>query len=248
VLNIIAILAKTVLLIFAVIFCGDISSAQDNIDEWGIGIISRTDFANKSETVNFPPGDNFIYDKPNGRVIGFINKSTEYRDPIFEAIHLEFNGNKNQKMNRADFKEINYEGGCLKYYEERDGFVRVLKYTYNSEVWISIDSLNAKGYMPLSWPEFMFKQKTFFVLPKNEIIMLKLSPDTNSQTITKLDSDRFHITITGEHKNNWFKVTVKEYSQYYLEVQSETPLIYEGWLQAIDNNGHPIIWYYTRGC
>ena len=214
----------------------------------GMGIISKADFKNASEMINFPAGDNYVFDKPNGQNIGFINKSTEYKNYIFNAIRLEIGDSIGQIMDRADFKEINYEGGCFKYYEEKDGFVRILKYTYDFEVWISIDSLKTKEYFPLSWPEFMLLKKEFLITSINEPIQLKSNPDSVSQTIIKLDSNRFLITITGEQKGNWFKVIVKEYSKHYMEVKSESPKLHEGWIEALDKKGHPSIWYYTRGC
>jgi len=249
-LNGMAIKTRTVLLLFTMIIFGNLSPAQDKIDEWGIGIISQTDFANKAETVNFPIGNTRIYDQPNGNICGIISKQAIHQDqyPNYYSLCLKINNKDSIIMNRSDLREITYEGGCLKYYEERDGFVRVLKYTYTDEVWIQVDSLQNKEFTPLTWKEFLLKKMTYFVPPRNQTIVLKISPDSSSETIIEMDSNRFLINLTGEHKDNWFKVNIKEYSRYFLEVSSETPKLYQGWIQAIDDQGHPLIWYYTRGC
>lgn len=232
----------------SLIICASPAIAQDDIDEWGLGIISRFDMPNLSEIIDFPVGSTEVYDKNNGNHIGKIIKEKQYTRHYYNVfLVIGINGDSTA-VKREDLREVTYEGTCLKYYEVKDGYVNVLRDTFDKGVWIDIEDLKKNGFAPLSWTDFLLKKKSGFFPLRGLTINLKENPSSESKTIVEMHGDVFLIEFTGEHKGGWFEVRVLRYSQHPLIADEENPAAYHGWILALDDQVHPQVWYYTRGC
>jgi hypothetical protein len=228
--------------------CAHPGVAQDDTDEWGLGIISRVDTPIKSEIIDFPVGSTKVYDEPEGSCVGEITKDEEYSPHYYNVFLVPGIKSDSSAVKREDLREVTYEGTCLKYYEVEDGYVKVLQYTFDDGVWIAIDDLKEDGFAPLSWTDYLLKKKSGFFPRKGYTLKLKENPSSGSKTIIEMQGDAFLIDFTGKYDGGWFEVQVSRFSQYYLSVNEEIPQLYFGWILVLDDRAHPVVWYYTRGC
>lgn len=225
---------------------GSSSIAQTEINEWGLGIISSIITPNKSEIINFPIGSLKVFDNPNGNQIGTIIKDKEY-DPYYYNVLLNLNTNSdNIKVKREDLREVTYEGTCLKYYDNKDGFLKILIYTHENGVWINSIKLKFNDFEPIHWQEFLVEKGKGFIPYQDRKIKLQEKPSLKSNTILEIQGRGYRIDLIGRQNGDWFEVTVNEYDLSD-EFKKNTIGTYTGWMQIVDDEKHPVIWYYTRG-
>lgn len=213
----------------------------DNIDIWGQGIISDIR-GNKGEKINFPETSIQVYNLPNGKAIGQIiykkGKTVDY-DSLFLII-----SDKKEifKITIKDLFEINFHGTCMKYYEMRNDYYKVLINLYDNGVWVDKRELKNYGFVPIDWKTFLIQaNKCYHPISLKKLLIT----DSEGNIIDTLIRNKNVIRLTNETIDDYFKVEI-----YWEGVcggcsKEKTG---EGWLKIIDENGHPKIYYYTRGC
>lgn len=213
---------------------------ENNKDLWGQGILSRIKY-NFAEMINLPDSSLNIYKKPNGQKFGELQRNSH--EQAYYNVYLSFTTNrKDIKVDIRDLIEINYEGTCLKYYDKQDGYVQCLINNYVGGIWIKIEELEKLGFKPTDWLTFLTGiEKCFFPLKATTMALY----NADGLCIDSLTRGEHVIKLTKESKN--------EYQQVVLERPNECGgcsgnQIGSGYIKAIDDNGHPRIWYYTRGC
>ena len=152
----------------------------------------------------------------------------------------------------SNFKEIGYEVWTLTYFDRVDGFLRIIDDNYN--YWLDEKEIFQKGFKIETWQNFLLENvgELLGFYANEPGLYLRESPDTNSGIITILTGDLFEIYPTTENFGSWTKVTVKKYREHPCRSNYNDPEIIElefnGWIKIVDDNGHPNVWYYPRGC
>lgn len=229
--------------------------SQNGFKDWGIGIISRSDGRNQAKTINFPRAKINLYKSPNGKKIGHI-KPVENKISDTERYHTY-----SMKLNARTFgfnsfalelKEINHEGGCLKYYKKRNGFVKVFSNIYRPGTWIKISDLEKHAYKTQDWKDFLLSRKPDNILgyyPNVPVgLNLRKTPDTKYKPIILMKGRSFEITLTGRHRGLWCEAKVVLYERSPCGGDEKILGKWNGWLKALDDSGYPNIWFFTRGC
>lgn len=234
--------------IFTLFILASFCNAQNNIDEWGLGIISNYNNANKSEIINFPIATLNIYDKPSGNAIGKISKDEEYAHHYYNVEVKLHNAKNVLKVIKDDLREISYEGTCLKFYKVKENYIQILIHSLPNGVWIKIEDLHNFKFYPVSWKEFLLSKKTGFFPKREGGINLRESPSLSSKVIVEMHGDLYNIDLTGKNIHNWFEVKVLKYDQHPCTGKYKILKELTGWIKTIDKKNHPKIWFYTRGC
>jgi hypothetical protein len=214
-------------------------SDKNNDDNWGIGIISNMKL-NESEIINFPSHDIYVYNKPNGIKIGKILKinSDEYYKIYFD----DFVNKKRLRVSLDDLVEINYEGTCLKYYEKTDNYIKCLNNLIDGGVWINTKDLKIYGFSDLDWRNFLIQtDRCYFPINNNGLLIF----DSDGNVIDTLKKNLNVLKLINAYQNGLVKVNI-----YNLDECGSCgeKLIKTGWMKIIDDNGSPLIYFYTRGC
>lgn len=228
-------------------FKSQISLIQSQIDSsWGIGIISHRE-RNMAESLNMAELPISAYDSPQGRQIGIIIRDpTSISYPHF-GFYLRLNDDEQVGIARSDYREIKYEGSCLKYYEAKQKFVKVLLHSYKNGVWVNEADLG--DFYAQNWSTFLLKKKeTFFRLQDTPLKIYK-TPAVNSPIVTSVQGTKYYIRLTENVNGNWAQVVIEEFDQPYCS-SNEQNLIknWKGWISLLSDRGNPRIWFFTRGC
>ena len=236
-------------LIFILLILISINLAEphDNSNSgWGIGIISSI-HGNRSQTTNFPDTLIPVFGFPKGNQIGFIGKDTSdpYSNPL---LFLVISANQRKMtVSWVDLKEINYEGSCLKYYEQIDDYVNVLYHTLKRGVWIKISDLRDNGYYPQDWMNFLLDQRRAYFPNVEGGLNLRKNPNIKDKPIIVLHRVPGWILLTGKVEGLWAEVEFVQYaSGDPFALNSKIANKWKGWIKAIDDKGFPNIWFYTR--
>ena len=214
--------------------------SENNKDLWGQGVLSRIK-NNLAERINLPDSSINIYKKPNGKKYGELKRNSG--ENTYYNVYLSFTTNQADiKVDIRDLIEIHYEGTCLKYYDKQDGYILCLINNYVGGIWIKIEELEKLGFRPMNWLTFLTSiDRCFYPLKATTMALY----NADGLFIDSLTRGKQVIKLTKESKN--------EYQQVVLQRPNECGgcsgnQIGSGYIKAIDENGHPLIWYYTRGC
>lgn len=204
----------------------------------------------------YSPKEGFtVYGKPNGKQIGRIKRNTISSDIQESQYSLYFWDNKDEKKEKIDLNdlaEVSYEIWSIKYIDRIDGFVRIIN--AKDEMWLSEKELNSSGFGLTSWQTFIIENTDILLgFYANEPgLNLLSSPDSDSKILKKLKGNTFDIRPTNQSQDNWTKVKVTKTKEHPCgtSLNEEDNLEYqiEGWIQLVDKDGNPNVWYYSRGC
>jgi hypothetical protein len=236
-------------LVFLIVFCWLSvlrSSAQEGpYASSGIGIIAPEKGINAMH-INFPLAEIKLYASPEQKPCGIITLKNS-----LNLIYKVFSKPLPMRVNNKDLAEIEYAGYCLKYFERRGDFVKILMNSNGKGYWLSLSELNYLHYVPLTWMDIFLKGKKFFYSQVDVGINLRTDPDPSSKKITLIKGNHYAISLSGETDGLWTAVTVGRYSTAPCKDVKSTPAPIEewtGWLKAIDDAGYPNIWFFPRGC
>ncbi len=207
-----------------------------------IGIICRSDNKYESEKTSFPDKRIDVYDAPCGSVLGTIGRVSRY------SLNLIDNNLKSIDIADADKIEIVYEGNVLKYYKEDEEYANILTYTLPEGVWIRKADLNANNFKAQSWLNYLVSSKREYHYQYNNVELRKFpNSDSASDTIASIGGDLDYISFTGKNDGFWAEVVVNRYDKHPSMEDGKIVEKLNGWIRAVDDNGKPRVWYYTRG-
>ena len=202
----------------------------------------------------YTPKDGFkVFDKPNGKEIGVLTRNINTIEETYYKIYFVDETTKNFiQIDIKNFQEVGYEVFSVKYFERKDGFIRIIDQSVN--YWLSEKEINNKNFKVLDWQEFLIEKSGRFLgfYAKDPGLNLRTNPTTNSEILKKLEGNLFQIIPTQESNGLWTKVNVKKYIKHPCaeKFNESENLEYElkGWIKIIDEKGKPNVWYYARGC
>ncbi|RNI23717.1 hypothetical protein [Rufibacter latericius] len=196
-----------------------------------------------------------VYSRPNGDKAGKLTRKVKENtgDQAPYRIYLLPNSDKAaKKLNLSLFEQIDSEVWAIKYFERKDGFVRVLDKSDN--YWISEKEIAANKFRVTEWQKFISANagKVLGFYANDPGLNLRDAPSVNGKVLKKLKGDLFEITPTTQSKGLWVKVKVKKYKEHPctsdLGKKEIVDYELEGWVKIVNDNGEPNVWYYARGC
>jgi hypothetical protein len=145
-------------------------------------------------------------------------------------------------------REIAYEIASLLVYELKDNHIKVLPADNNQKGWW-IDVADMGEQHLFSWTGFLASRNDVLWPEKFEEQPLFVGPtgDASSQPLTE---GYYELTHTGRFSDQRIEVRLVEYNADFICGGEGTPTgrHLDGWLDVIDENGQPTLWYHTRGC
>ena len=211
----------------------------DSTDIWGQGIISNS-ILDRGETINFPDSIVHIYNKPYGEIIGTIYREKGNYYNLLCEIYI----NKTiKKTNKKDNIEVSYEGQNLKFYKKDKDYYQCLIHSFDGGIWLSKVELEKFGFSMVNWETFLKKNfnKEFHPTSSDDIVLL----DSTMNVIDTLTRGENVIVLLNENYGRLTKVDIYKESFCVSGNRKKTG---SAWLEIIDKNGHPRIFFSPRGC
>jgi hypothetical protein len=163
-------------------------------------------------------------------------------------------GTERERLWRGwDLPEISYESVGLVYFEERDGFARVLEHTVPPGLWVRVADVPDGRLHP--WPELLVERQRLYVGYDGH--ELRYEPSEFSAVIVSLRDRQAHetevhqLTPTGSLSEDWGEFEVIEFDgDFYALTQMRavypTGNRWKGWLRLVNSKGLPEFWFFTR--
>ena len=163
-------------------------------------------------------------------------------------------GNESERLWRGwDFPEISYESSALAYFEERDGFARVLKHTVPPGLWVRV--VDVPGERLRRWPELFVERERLYLGYDGH--QLRYEPSESSAAMVSLRDRQIHemavhqLIPTGQLSGDWGEFEVIEFTgEFYVLAQAReafpTGNQWKGWLRLVNGDGLPEFWFFTR--
>lgn len=211
---------------------------KDSIDNWGQGIISDMDY-NSGEMLNFIDTAIEVYDKPEGNIIGKIYRVPNWR---YGLLFEDYNNSTVKKINRKDYKEVTYEGNNLKYFQEDKEFINCFIHSTNNGVWIKKEELEKHNFTSMNWKDFLIESQRMMHPPYKTAIPLF---DSTGQFKDSLNYGEFELLLIDKEINDLIKVEIYNPDDC---AGGDGKKVGNAWIELIDKNGHPTVFYYSRGC
>ena len=196
-----------------------------------------------------------VYEEPNGKIIGKLQRNVHSKNFTESENSLYLFDNEGKSKTEIDLNklpEIGYEIWSINYVERNEGFVRIIDSTLN--LWISEKEIQLAGFALTNWQTFILDNTDILLgFYANEPgINLMTEATRKSEKLKTLKGDNFDIRPTGEEKGNWNKVRVIKTKEHPCgsDLTEEENYEYriEGWIEMVDKDGNPNVWYYSRGC
>lgn len=204
-----------------------------------------------------------IYEKPNGKNIGFIvygtptnsfnNQVISNKNPMFQHAVVQFYNSAAIAIEYNLFFEEFNDCLYLTYFEEKNNFIKV--YFNNSNYgWLSIKEITKANFKLKNWIDFYGKAHMNLTTPPPPTLLpLKISPHEKANTIIMLNDDDFDIKVIGKQcENNFCYVEVIQYKKHpiYNGDYSEKNIIqkYKGWLQIVNQKNEALVRHTPNGC
>lgn len=211
--------------------------------EWGAGILVPATDRIPSETMNFPDGSVPLLDSPNAVEVGELSKKSDWSLTANTSETGEF-----EVQGRPPFVEVTYEGQCLIFHQRFDNHVSVWLREDDPQYYIPIQALENIGLYPMTWMEFLlFESNDFFPRPEGGL-NLRDAPKVTGKKVVTMKGDLYCIRPTGKTEGQWLEAKVLQWKEHPCSGEEVVLNTYTGWFKAIDDTGHPNIWFYTRGC
>ena len=210
-----------------------------SFEDWGIGIMIGPDQNGDWEANNSSISGLVLFDNPNGMPVG---KFVGLGGAILSCEERKV------EVDRKDYREYGYETVGLTYWEEREGYLKLLIHSEEEGFWIKKSDALAHGWKAHSWMSFFGKDITLFPECLGIRMNLRSEPRPHAQLLVNLSDDRFFINPTGNTKGLWAEVEVTQYNGPYCSGDDKILNSWKGWIKLLDDKGHPNLWFYTRGC
>lgn len=217
----------------------------------GIGLIVPNNLCTNCGWGVSVPREGFeLYDQPYGSKTGTLTKEIKGGEFVNNGYRLYLISDTSKLKTPieiiAENSSISIEENYLDYFEEKNGFVRVI--VSSNSYWINLSNMKTKKFRRISWQVFYseWAKKLLAIFSSNQID-IKSAPSLKSKTIQTIRGDLFLITPTNEHSGNWSKVVIKKYKIEECTEGHEESLEYkiEGWIKVIDDLGKPLLDYYS---
>ena len=214
---------------------------------WGIGMITNeADPSAFPGVVIFPDPQVPLYEDPGSKQMAVVSRATDQ----WRLLIQKSGSQVTTQANPDDLREVGYESGAVIVFEERDGYVKVLPRSTGQGAWMKTEELAQHGFSFLSWIDFLKGKSDGDLFPRKSMaINLREGSGATNPKITTLRGELIDITPTGKKKGLWLEVDVVRYDVHFCtDGQAHIAEHWKGWLKAVDDQGYPNLWYYTRGC
>lgn len=221
-------------------------------NQWGLGYLYPNNKKFLAHNIHIPTRRLSLYKKPSeASSLYIIQNHKDYFDTyLFDDVKKTKNP---IDLTKGDFIEISYGGYCLKYFEIKKGYVKILVNNSTDGYWISLKKLFKDNYSYKSWiSEVINTKRTYFSIV-SQGINLRMEPTIKSKIITLVRGMNFAVVPTGRKKGLWLEVKVQKYKKgvtvncVFPEIDKPVKT-YKGWLKAFDDDLYPNIWFEPRGC
>ena len=130
-----------------------------------------------------------IYDSPNGNTIGLLTRNVKQNtgDQANYRIFLVHLKNKTEKeIEISNFQEIGYEIWALRYFERKNGFLRIIDKSNN--YWLNEIEIKKKKFKATEWQEFLseYSGKLLGFYAKDPGINLLDKPTSDGKVLKRL--------------------------------------------------------------
>jgi hypothetical protein len=196
-------------------------------------------------TLNFPLAKIELFDGPSGKSVGSIIKKNSLN--ILYQINAK---GFPYRVADKDLVELLPHGYCLKFFEIRDNFVKVLVNSTGRGYWISLKEMAYLRYKSMNWVTWMKSSKEVFYPMVDVGINLRSAPDQKSNKVELLKGNHYAITLSGNTEGSWAEASVSYYAVPPCKGNQKVAAskVMQGWIKVIDDAGMPNIWYYPQGC
>lgn len=201
---------------------------------------------NYGDAILIPATGFALYNQPAGNKIGKIEKGQELSKDIILTTHEEA-----RIIDANDFTQVVYEKYVINYSDSINGFIKINN--SKKSYWISIKEIKSQGYKTVRWIDFLVKNSDdvlgYYANDKG-IKLMQVAKD-NGKIIATLKGDLYEIKLTGKILDQWAKVKVTKYKVHPCNgdiPDNNIEYKIEGWIQIVDTEGEPAIWWYARGC
>jgi hypothetical protein len=194
-----------------------------------------------------------VYKSSGGEAIGKLTRNVSENQGDQAPYRIYFVDMASKLVNKVElenFQEIGYEQWTLKYFERKNGFVRI---NQKSDYWLSENEIQKLGFEIVEWQTFLSSRSDVGGFYANDPgLNLREGPTTQSKILKTLRGDLFEISPTHEHNGLWTKVKVIKRKEHPCEstLSDKDNIEYElsGWVKIVDDSGTPNVWYNARGC
>lgn len=222
------------------------NSQSSDLEKYGIGFLIPEKGAQEL-CINFPAAVFDLYDTPGGNKIGTLYKKN--------FANLMYSLQKNAasfRIRNEDMAEFQNKTFCLKYFEEKNGFLKVLANSTGRGFWISKKDLGYLRITTKSWFDFFVEKKESFYPSIDIGLNLREKHEAKSKKIALLKGDYYLVNLTGKTEGLWAEVIVKKYNFLPCKAKDINTLKpvseQSGWIKIVDDSGTPNIWFHTHGC
>lgn len=236
---------KLIFLIF--MLSGIALQAQENyLKLYGMGFLTPVKGAEKLN-INFPNAKIALYEHPQGNKCGYI-----YKKDLLNVVYQVNGGKQAYGIALQDMTEFEKKNYCLKFFEQRNGFVKVILNSNGRGYWISEKELGYLNYTALTWLSYLNQRKTGLHPLHQAGVNMRAAPDAKSKKIELLKGDRYLIDLTGNTEGMWAECNCRKYDVRPCKYKSPGTLKpiaqYKGWIKLTDDGGYPNLWFYIDGC
>jgi hypothetical protein len=204
----------------------------------------------------YTPKDGFtVYNAPDGIALGKLTKNASENkgnQAPYRIYFVNLVTREETELQQKNFQEIGDEIWCIRYFERRNGFVRVADKAV--DFWLAENEIKKSGFAITEWQTFLSdNSETLLGLYANEPgLNLREEPLKESNLLKTLRGDLFEIKPTKEHRGLWTKVKVVKRKQHPCESnlgeKENVEYTLEGWIKIVDDSGTPNVFFYARGC
>ncbi|WP_370477060.1 FG-GAP repeat domain-containing protein [Tamlana flava] len=191
-----------------------------------------------------------VYSNFQESKIGKLYANEQY----YEGFTLKYLRSSNQEKNIefSGVTSIGYEEYALTFDKRDNGFVKI--FTGAQSLWIKEKDLQTLGYDLISYTDFLIRNSNQVLgyYADEPGLALREQPNNNSREIKYLKGDLLEITLTNKLIGRWNKVTVIEYYSHpcngSFDNDENVKETFAGWIELLDKNGNPNVWFYSGGC
>jgi len=238
---------RLVVILFVFLYAlPDTVAQNENYSKYGIGYLVA-EKGLQASSINFPNASFDLFSASGGKKAGTI-----YKKDFINLMYQASAGTSAFRVKNEDMAEFPGKTFCLKYFEQKDGFLKILVNSTGKGYWLSVKELKYLRISSISWFEYFVKQKGDFFPAIDIGLNLREKPNAESKKIALLKGDHFIIRLTGNTDGLWAEAEVRKYGTRpckSADVASLTPdAIMKGWVKILDDTGVPNIWFHINGC
>ncbi|HNW70012.1 MAG TPA: hypothetical protein PKI01_06395 [Bacteroidales bacterium] len=235
-------------IILFVFWCAlsDTMAQKENYARFGIGYLVA-EKGLQAYAINFPNAAFDLFSAPGSKKVGTI-----YKKDFINLMYQVNTGTSAFRVKNEDLAEFPGKSFCLKYFEQEDGFLKILVNSTGKGYWIMEKELKYLRINSQSWFEYFVKQKGDYFPVIDIGLNLREKPKAESKKIALLKGDCFMIRLTGTIEGFWAEAEVKKYAARpckSADLSSLSPdVVMNGWIKILDDSGVPNIWFHVNGC